>query len=57
MLAGPLVFMDIDTQRDFLEESGALYVPESSTICPGTAVLTTVARIVALQSSSVVQPE
>ncbi len=32
MLEGPLVFVDIDTQRDFLEESGALYVPESRSI-------------------------
>lgn len=32
MLDGPLVFVDIDTQRDFLEESGALYVPGSRSI-------------------------
>lgn len=32
MLEGPLVFVDIDTQRDFLEESGALYVPGSRAI-------------------------
>ena len=32
MLEGPLVFVDIDTQRDFLEESGALYVPGSRSI-------------------------
>ena len=32
MLEGPLVFVDIDTQRDFLEESGALYVPDSRSI-------------------------
>jgi nicotinamidase/pyrazinamidase len=34
MLEGPLVFVDIDTQRDFLEESGALYVPGSRSILP-----------------------
>lgn len=34
MLDGPLVFVDIDTQRDFLEESGALYVPGSRAILP-----------------------
>lgn len=34
MLDGPLVFVDIDTQRDFLEESGALYVPGSRWILP-----------------------
>lgn len=34
MLDGPLVFVDIDTQRDFLEESGALYVPDSRSIRP-----------------------
>ena len=32
MLAGPLVFVDIDTQRDFLDESGALYMPGSRAI-------------------------
>jgi nicotinamidase/pyrazinamidase len=32
MLENPLVFVDIDTQRDFLEESGALYVPGSRSI-------------------------
>jgi nicotinamidase/pyrazinamidase len=34
MLDGPLVFVDIDTQRDFMEESGALYVPGSRSIVP-----------------------
>jgi nicotinamidase/pyrazinamidase len=34
MLDGPLVFVDIDTQRDFFEESGALYVPGSRSILP-----------------------
>ena len=32
MLEGPLVFVDIDTQRDFLEGTGALYVPGSGSI-------------------------
>ena len=32
MLEGPLVFVDIDTQRDFLEPTGALYVPGSAEI-------------------------
>jgi nicotinamidase/pyrazinamidase len=39
MLEGPLVFVDIDTQRDFLEESGALYVPSSRSILPNLARL------------------
>src|SRR5262249_4114738 len=39
MLAGPLVFVDIDTQRDFLEESGALYVPGSASIRGSLRVL------------------
>jgi nicotinamidase/pyrazinamidase len=44
MLAGPLVFVDIDTQRDFLEPSGALYVPRSTEIIPNLARLTEFAR-------------
>ena len=32
MLEGPLVFVDVDTQRDFLEPTGALYVPGSTEI-------------------------
>jgi nicotinamidase/pyrazinamidase len=39
MLEGKLVFVDIDTQRDFLEESGALYVPSSTSILPNLARL------------------
>ena len=44
MLEGPLVFVDIDTQRDFLEPSGALYVPGSTRIVPNLALLTEHAR-------------
>jgi nicotinamidase/pyrazinamidase len=40
MLEGPLVFVDIDTQRDFLEPSGALYVPGSREILPNLERLT-----------------
>jgi nicotinamidase/pyrazinamidase len=40
MLEGPLVFVDIDTQRDFLEPSGALYVPGSREILPNLGRLT-----------------
>jgi nicotinamidase/pyrazinamidase len=36
----PLVFVDIDTQRDFLEPSGSLYVPKSTEIVPNLARLT-----------------
>jgi nicotinamidase/pyrazinamidase len=43
MLGGPLVFVDIDTQRDFLEESGALYVPGSRWIRPHLQALSRVA--------------
>ena len=32
MLDGPLVFVDIDTQRDFLEPSGGLFIPGSEPI-------------------------
>jgi nicotinamidase/pyrazinamidase len=44
MLDGPLVFVDIDTQRDFLEPTGALFVPGSETIIPSLARLTVFAR-------------
>jgi len=40
MLEGPLVFVDIDTQRDFLDPAGALYVPGSTEILPNLARLT-----------------
>jgi nicotinamidase/pyrazinamidase len=33
------VFFDIDTQRDFLEPSGALYVPGAEAIVPNVAAL------------------
>lgn len=44
MMDGPFVFVDIDTQRDFLEESGALYVPGSRAIVANLARLTRTAR-------------
>jgi len=40
MLEGPLVFVDIDTQRDFLEPAGALFLPGSNEILPNLARLT-----------------
>jgi nicotinamidase/pyrazinamidase len=40
MLATPQVFVDIDTQRDFLDPSGALYVPGSTEIIPNLRRLT-----------------
>ena len=40
MLDGPQVFVDIDTQRDFLEPNGALFVPGSDLIVPNLARLT-----------------
>jgi nicotinamidase/pyrazinamidase len=40
MLEGLFVFLDIDTQRDFLEPCGALYVPGSSEILPNLERLT-----------------
>jgi nicotinamidase/pyrazinamidase len=44
MLDGPLVFVDVDTQRDFLEASGALFVPGSEAIAGNLARLTAFAR-------------
>jgi nicotinamidase/pyrazinamidase len=44
MLEGPLVFVDIDTQRDFLEPEGALFVPGSGEILLNLARLTRHAR-------------
>jgi nicotinamidase/pyrazinamidase len=40
MLDGSLVFLDIDTQRDFLDPGGALYVPGSVEILPNLRRLT-----------------
>jgi nicotinamidase/pyrazinamidase len=40
VLEGPLVFVDVDTQRDFLEPAGALYVPDSTQILANLARLT-----------------
>ena len=40
MLEGPLVFVDVDTQRDFLDPAGALYVPGSVGILPNLRRLT-----------------
>jgi nicotinamidase/pyrazinamidase len=45
MLAGLLVFVDIDTQRDFLEPTGALFVAGSDEILPNLARLTAFARV------------
>ncbi len=44
MLEGPLVFVDIDTQRDFLEPDGALFIKGSDAIVPNLARLTAFAR-------------
>ncbi len=44
MMDGPFVFVDIDTQRDFLEESGALFVPGSRAIVANLARLTRTAK-------------
>ena len=44
MLDGPLVFVDVDTQRDFLDPAGALPVPGASAILPALARLTAFAR-------------
>ena len=43
-LAGPLVFVDVDTQRDFLEPTGALYVAGGDEIIPNLARLSEFAR-------------
>jgi nicotinamidase/pyrazinamidase len=44
MLEGPLVFVDIDTQHDFLDVTGALYVSGSADILPNLQRLTQFAR-------------
>jgi nicotinamidase/pyrazinamidase len=40
MLDGPLVFVDVDTQRDFLDPDGALFIAGSGLIRPNLARLT-----------------
>jgi nicotinamidase/pyrazinamidase len=40
MLDGPLVFVDVDTQRDFLDPDGALFIAGSGAIRPNLARLT-----------------
>jgi nicotinamidase/pyrazinamidase len=40
MLPGPVVLVDIDTQRDFLEPGGALFIPGAPAIIPNLARLT-----------------
>ena len=44
MIAGPFVFVDVDTQRDFLEPGGALFIPGSEAILPNLARLADFAR-------------
>jgi nicotinamidase/pyrazinamidase len=44
MLDGPLVFVDVDTQRDFLDPAGALFVPGSEPILGNLGRLTAFAR-------------
>jgi nicotinamidase/pyrazinamidase len=44
MPSGPLVFVDIDTQRDFLEPGGALHIAGSEAIQANLARLTAFAR-------------
>jgi nicotinamidase/pyrazinamidase len=44
MLDGPLVFVDVDTQRDFLEPDGALFINGSGAIRANLAKLTQFAR-------------
>ena len=41
---GPLVFVDVDTQRDFLDSRGALPIPGSDSIRPNLGRLTMFAR-------------
>ncbi len=44
MLEGPLVFFDVDTQNDFLDPDGALFIGGSEAIRPNLARLTRFAR-------------
>src|SRR5436305_1525096 len=43
MLDGPLVFVDIDTQRDFLDPDGSLFIAGSEAIRPALARLSSFA--------------
>ncbi len=45
MIAGSLVFVDVDTQRDFLDPSGALFIPGSEAILENLEQLTEFARL------------
>jgi nicotinamidase/pyrazinamidase len=44
MCNGRLVFVDVDTQRDFLDPSGSLFIPGSGAILANLARLTLAAR-------------
>lgn len=44
MSLGPLVFVDVDTQRDFLDPAGVLFIPGSEIILPNLGRLTHHAR-------------
>src|SRR5688572_18390012 len=44
MLSGPLVFVDVDTQHDFLYPAGSLAIPGSGVILPNLERLTRFAR-------------
>jgi nicotinamidase/pyrazinamidase len=60
MLEGPLVFFDVDTQRDFLEPDGALFIAGSEAIRPQLARLTQFAAdraIPTLATACAHQPE
>ncbi len=50
MLDGPLVFVDVDTQRDFLDPDGALSIAGAGAIRPTLARLTAFARGAASRS-------
>lgn len=43
-MSGPFVFVDVDTQRDFLDPGGTLYLPGSGGIRPNLRRLTELAR-------------